>query len=262
LQEKGTLPPRIIKMRTVLAGMWFSACANGTLAVTEYFITIYFQGVKGYTATRSGVLLLPLLVGILVGTLCGGFGTSRFGYYNRKFSVILIMLMLIIVAFMIATTVLAPIASGLLTTINLDDAPTKALCLLGFLGVAVGLGIQSPIIALQAMMDISDLPIGIAVLGFGSTMGNAIWIVVSTALFQNRLIAEVSIHSPATNATSLMNVGLSEIREIVGDERLRDVLLGYDEAVTQTLYVPVALTVATLISSIFIEWHSVKKKRD
>jgi hypothetical protein len=242
--------------------MWFSACANGTLAVTEYFITIYFQGVEGYTATHSGILLLPLLIGILVGTLCGGFGTNYFGYYNRKLSLVHVMPILTIVAFMIATTVLAPIASGLLTTVRLDDAPTKALCLLGFLGVSVGLGIQSPIIALQAFLDISDLPIGIAVLGFGATMGSAIWIVVSTALFQNRLITEVSSHSPATNATSLIHIGFSEIREIVGNERLRDVLLGYDEAVTQTLYVPVALTVATILSSICIEWHSVKKKQD
>lgn len=43
---------------------------------------------------------------------------------------------------MIATSVLAPIASGLLTTISPDDRVTKVLSLLGFLGLATGVGIQ------------------------------------------------------------------------------------------------------------------------
>ena len=43
---------------------------------------------------------------------------------------------------MIATTVLAPVASGLLTTIKFDDSEVKVLCLLGFLGLAVGIGLQ------------------------------------------------------------------------------------------------------------------------
>jgi hypothetical protein len=71
-------------MRSVLAGAWFSSCVDGTLAVTEYFISIYFQGVKGYTATRSGVLILPLLAGIIIGNVLGGLGTTWLGYYNRE----------------------------------------------------------------------------------------------------------------------------------------------------------------------------------
>lgn len=43
---------------------------------------------------------------------------------------------------MIVTTVLAPVASGLLTTTNLDDSVAKVMCLLGFLGLATGIGLQ------------------------------------------------------------------------------------------------------------------------
>ncbi|KAK9777072.1 putative Major facilitator superfamily domain-containing protein [Seiridium cardinale] len=246
LQDAGTLPPRIFKMRSVLTGTWYTSCVNSTLAVTEYYITIYFQGIKGFTATQSGVLMLPMLLGVAIGSVCGGIGIVRIGYYNP---------------FMIATSVLAPVASGLLTTVSLDDNLAKALCLLGFLGLAVGIGLQTPIISLQTVMRPADLSIGIASLYFGATMGNAVWIVVSAALFQNRLVAEVASHSPTTNATLLENAGLSQIRKAVGEERLRDVLLGYDTAVTQTLYLPVGLCVATVIGSALAEWQSVKKKK-
>lgn len=161
---------------------------------------------------------------------------------------------------MIATTILAPVASGLLTTVRLGETSVKILCLLGFLGLSVGIGIQTPTIALQTVMKAKDLPLGVAMLGFGATMGNAIWIVVSAALFQNRLLVEVSGRSPVTNATLFEHGGLSEIRDLVGDDRLKDVLLGYDAAVTQTLYLPVGLTVATIIGTVSTDWQPTKKK--
>lgn len=162
---------------------------------------------------------------------------------------------------MIATTLLAPIASGLLTTISLDEGVVKAASLLGFLGVATGIGIQTPILALQTIMKSQDLPTGIAAITFGASMGNAIWVVVSAAVFQGRLVSEVQTHSPSVNTTLLSHAGLSEIAEIVGQKRLHDVLVGYDEAVTQTLYLPVGLTIATLLGSALVEWHPMKKKQ-
>lgn len=114
--------------------------------------------------------------------------------------------------------------------------------------------------ALQTTMSQADLPIGMAISAFSSSLANAVWIVVSATLFTNRLKVELSIYSPSVNATRLENVGLSDIRGVVGSARLGDVLLGYDKAVTQTLYLPVGLAVATLLGSVFTEWRSVKKK--
>lgn len=84
LQDDATLPPRIFRMRSVLAAAWYSSCINATLSITEYYMSIYYQGVKGYSATRSGLLMVPMLVGIAVGNLFGGAGSAWTGYYNRK----------------------------------------------------------------------------------------------------------------------------------------------------------------------------------
>ncbi len=53
---------------------------------------------------------------------------------------------------------------------------------------------------------------------------------MSAALFQSRLVSEIAAHSPSVNITTLANAGLSDIAKLVGSDRLRDVLLGYDEA--------------------------------
>ena len=84
--DKATLPPRIAKQRSIIAGLWFTACCNGVLAVTEYYISIYFQGVRGYTATKSGLLGIPMLVGFSVSLLAAGMGVTWIGYYFRMLS--------------------------------------------------------------------------------------------------------------------------------------------------------------------------------
>jgi MFS family permease len=84
--DEATLPPKILKNRSLMAGAWFQACCDGTLAVTEYYIAIYFQGVRGFTATKSGALGLPMIIGLMISTISAGFGTTFFGYYTRTYT--------------------------------------------------------------------------------------------------------------------------------------------------------------------------------
>lgn len=84
LGEKATIPLHIVKRRSILAALWFSACCNGILATTEYYIAIYWQGVRNETATKSGLLGLSMIIGLCVGSILAGLGTSRIGYYTRK----------------------------------------------------------------------------------------------------------------------------------------------------------------------------------
>ena len=162
---------------------------------------------------------------------------------------------------MLATSILAPVASGLLTTIDFQGSVVKPVALLGFVGVAIGLGIQGPQLAVQTALDAKDVSIGGAMIVFGAGMGSALWVCASATLFHQRLIDEIKQSSPATNATALSHAGLSEIRSYIGSERLNAVLNGYNEAVVQTLYLPLALSILTIIGAIAIERRSIKKKQ-
>lgn len=85
--ENATIPIRILKQRSILSGMWYSACCNGILAMTEIYISIYYQGVKGLTATKSGLLGLPMIVGLSVASIAAAAGTTIVGYYFRKYPI-------------------------------------------------------------------------------------------------------------------------------------------------------------------------------
>lgn len=245
-QTNATLPIRILSNRSILAGAWFAACANATIALIEYYMSIYFQGVRGYTAIQSGLYVLPMIIGMCVAAISFGAATSWIGYY---------------VPFMYITTIFTPIAAGLLTTINLDTDLVKVLCLLGLLGFAAGGSLQMPQIAAQTVLSPQDVITGYAIVQFGSQMGPVVFLSASATLFANRLRSEVQEYSPTTNITNLENMGLSDIRKNLGGDRLGDVLLGYDAAVVQTLYLPLALSCLTLFGSLAMEWRSVKKKQ-
>ncbi|KAM0351163.1 hypothetical protein ACHAPU_002948 [Fusarium lateritium] len=244
--DDALLPPRILKQRSIIAGMWYGACCEGVLAVTEFYMSIYFQGVRGYSPTKAGLLALPMVGGLAIALIISGVGTTYIGYYYP---------------FMLATSVLTPVASGLLTTLDLEEQIAKAVALLTFLGLAVGLGLQGPQVALQAVLPIEDVSLGGAVLSFGSGMGSALWICASATLFQGRLASEIRAASPGTDVEELQEAGLSRLRESIGPDRLQSVLAGYENAVVQTLYIPLALALLTIIGSVAMERKSIKKKR-
>jgi len=246
LQDGAILPPRILKQRSILAGAWFAGLCNATLAVTDYYIVIYLQAVQGLSATRSGLLLLPLIIGLGIGCLAAGALTTALGYY---------------LPFMLLTSIVAPIASGLLTTITVDYKMLGLLWYLGLLGVGVGIGIQGPQVAAQTVLSPKDVSTSIALVCFGQGIGPTVFVAAANAIFTSRLQVELNDYAPGTNPTLIEDYGLAEIRNVIGAERLKGVLLGFDQAVVQTMYLPVALTCLTLLGSIAMERRSVKNKQ-
>lgn len=76
------------------------------------YIPIYIQGVLGGTATNSGLVLLPMMLGSVVSATGGGFLMSKWSY--RK---IMIIFTIILAAGMVSLTTLKPDSSRLLVTV-------------------------------------------------------------------------------------------------------------------------------------------------
>lgn len=155
-----------------------------------------------------------MIISLLVAGISSDFDTTVIGYYAP---------------FMLVTTIVAPIATGILTTLDIEENLVKVLLCLGTLGFAIGLSIQEPFIAVQTVLPVKDVSIGMAFLALGGEMGSSLCLSVSAALFQNRLAVEVHKYAPMANTTRIEDLGLSDIRKVIGGDRLSDVLLGYDK---------------------------------
>jgi hypothetical protein len=70
--EKGTLPFRIIKQRSVASGMWFTMGLASSLFIIIYYVPIWFQSVKDTTAEQSGINFVASTAGLAAAAIIGG----------------------------------------------------------------------------------------------------------------------------------------------------------------------------------------------
>lgn len=244
--EKATLPPRILGNRSVLAGCVFAACTNAAMNVFEYYLPTYFQSVRAYTATKSGYLMLPLMAGFLVAMLLHGAGVSALGYY---------------VPFMLFASVLMPIFAGLMTTFTTSTALERITGYSLAMGFAGGIGFNAPQSAVQTMLPVKDTSTGIAIIYFAQNFGPAVFLAIAQTIFLNRLSENLTVLVPGLSPNAVSNMGLTELRTLVGPDELGKALGILDESLMQTWYLAVGLTCVTMVGSIAMEWGSVKDKK-
>ncbi|WP_331770805.1 MFS transporter (plasmid) [Embleya sp. NBC_00888] len=73
------MPLRLLRDRSLGTGMAVTFLFMATLGTLPYFLTVYFQGVHGYSALRTGFAYLVPMGGGLIGSLLGGRLATRFG---------------------------------------------------------------------------------------------------------------------------------------------------------------------------------------
>ncbi|CAG8918355.1 unnamed protein product [Penicillium salamii] len=245
-QDRATIPPRLIKNRSVWGSVWFSLALGSAFFIFTYYLPLWFQSIKGATATKSGIMNLPTIIAVVVvSILCGGLVTAC-GYYTP---------------FMIGASIIMTIGAGLLTTLEVDSNHAKWIGYQALFGIGIGMGMQQPMIVTQTALKPADVPVGTAMVIFAQTLGGAIFISVAQNVFQNQLITNFAKYAPEQNAPKLISAGATMIRSLVQGDQLHSVLLAYNAAITQTFYVAVAMGALSLVGPIFVEWISVKGKK-
>jgi hypothetical protein len=67
---------------------------------------------------------------------------------------------------MIASSILAAVGAGLLYTLTPESDHNYWIGYQAIIGIGIGLGMQQPLIAVQTILDISEIPIGTSVVCF------------------------------------------------------------------------------------------------
>ncbi|KAH7014146.1 permease of the major facilitator superfamily [Microdochium trichocladiopsis] len=249
--DRALLPSRVVCRRGVLAGMWFAFANNSAFAVVEYYMPTYYQAVRGLSATQSGLLCLPLVIGLTTSTVIGTSLTSALGY---------------VTPFMVLTAILSPVGAGLMTSVSLDMSLPQILAYLALFAAGVGVGLQGPQVAAITTLPPRDAPIGVAVVLFAQSLGPAIFVAAAQALFTSALhdrLSRVVLSGGSSSMTGedLMAMGLLDIRNRVAAEDLPRVLEAFSSVLTTVFFLAVGLSCSTLLGAVAMDWVSVKKKR-
>ncbi|KAJ5117029.1 hypothetical protein N7456_001377 [Penicillium angulare] len=244
--DRATVPPRLIKNRNVWGAAWYSMAIGACYFVLVYYLPIWFQAIKGASAMKSGIMNLPMIIAVVVVSILAGGLVTACGYYTP---------------FMIFSSIIITIGAGLLSTLQVDSGHPKWIGYQALFGIGLGLGMQQPMIVAQTALKAEDVPSGTAMMIFTQTLGGSIFLSVAQNIFQNQLFRNLAVDAPDANAAKLVSAGATLLRSVVSGSELHRVLIAYNDAITQTFYVSVAIGALSLVGPIFIEWLSVKGKK-
>jgi hypothetical protein len=195
---------------------------------------------------KSGIMNLPMILSQVILSIVSGAIVSTLGYYTP---------------FMLASSVIMAIGAGMISTFQVDTGSPKWIGYQILFGTGVGVGMQQPLISVQASLKDSDVPIGTAIMMFAQLLGGALFISVAQNVFQNELIENVAAAVPGLDTMMVVNVGATQLQTQIPSQYLPAVLVAYNRALVITFYVSVALGALSLLGSIFVPWNSVRGKK-
>lgn len=178
------LPLRLFRQRTFVLVSLIAICVGFALFGSVTYMPAFLQVVKGATPTASGLLMVPMMGGMLCSSITAGQLISRYGRYRH---------------FPIAGTALATVALFLLSNIQSDSSHAIMTAYLLLLGLGLGLINQVLIVAVQNTSAFRDLGVATS----GATMFRLIGGSFGTAVLGTIFAAHVASVAGATPGTPI-----------------------------------------------------------
>ena len=154
------------------------------------YVPLFMQGVLGVSAKNSGVLLTPLLLGAVVGSIAAGQLVSRFGKYK----------MLVIIGSVLSTV-------GMFLMATMDKATTHGEVVRNMVIAGIGMGLMQPIYTLIVQNVSPPAHIGAATAStqFFRSIGSTVGVAVFGSILLTRYHSEFDrLIPPGTPAAALV----------------------------------------------------------
>lgn len=242
-QELATVPPRIMKVRAVAAGMIYSFFSGAGMITVVFLLPIWFQAIKGATAVHSGIMNLPSVLGMTLSAIVAGIGTRKLGFFTH---------------WMLISSIMTSIGTGLMCTFTTSTNHSKWIGYQVIWGIGLGLGMQQPSVGAQTVLSRKDVPTGATVMFFAQGLGGAVCFSIANNIFLNKLSTGLEA-IPGINHDLVTHVGATELRKIVPAGSLDAVLTVYNMALRNAFYVGVAVSALTIVGTLLMPWINIKK---
>lgn len=162
---------------------------------------------------------------------------------------------------MIASTISMSGGLWLISTFKVDTLTYKWICYQAIAGMGVGVGVQQPLMAVQTVLSISDVPVGITVIIFFQNLSCALFVSVGQTVFTNKLVQGLAKYVPNLDSSIVLSAGATSLESKIPQRYLLGVTLAYNDALASTFVVAACMGALSVIGSLSVEWKSVKGKK-
>lgn len=167
---------QMFRKRLFAASNMVGLLTGGAFIVAAIYIPIYIQGVMGGSATKSGLLLLPMMLGTTVAAQMGGFLSSKMSYRN---------IMLIFGVIFIG---------GIFLLTTLTPESTRTTVTLYMIVIGLGIGASFSVLGMSAIHNFDATQRGSAssTLAFLRSLGMTIGITVYGIIQRNSMTSKIN----------------------------------------------------------------------
>src|SRR5262245_45000932 len=171
--EEPIIPLRLWKDRVFSVATGLEFLVGFAMFGAIIFLPLWLQTVGGASAQNSGLLILPLMAGLMTTSIVSGRLITRTGRYKR---------------FPLTGTALIAIGLYLLSTMGVGTSYAQSSAYMIILGLGIGMIIQVMVLAVQNSVEQRDLGTATATESFIRSMGGAFGVALFGAILTNRLM--------------------------------------------------------------------------
>ena len=182
------IPLRLFRDRTFSIACAISLILGISMFGAISYLPTYLQIVTGVSAITSGLLLMPLIAGLLVTSISSGRLIARTGRYK---------------VYPIAGTAIAAVGLYLLSTMRVGTTHFASSLYMLVLGLGIGLFMQVMVLIVQNSAARRDLGTATSSVNFARQIGSSVGVALIGALFIHRLHGQLAAHLPAATAGRL-----------------------------------------------------------
>jgi EmrB/QacA subfamily drug resistance transporter len=171
------IPLHLFRGRTYSASIAATFLSSLGFFAAIVFLPLYFQVVQGASATESGYLSFPLLIGVMAGSIGSGQIIARTGKYKTL---------------ILGSLFLVGVGSFLMTNLRADTDYLVLSAWMLILGLGVGPTLAAFTIVIQNAVPIHELGAATSSLTFFRQIGGSIGLAVAGSFFGSRIVTNLT----------------------------------------------------------------------
>jgi EmrB/QacA subfamily drug resistance transporter len=215
----------------------------GMFGVISY-LPLFLQVVIGMSATYSGEVLIPFMIGAMMGSITSGFLLKRTGYK----------------VWLVSGPLIAAGGLFLMSTMHVGTSMWDAMVFLFITGLGLGFVMSNYIVAAQNVVSKAEIGVVTSAMSLFRGVGGTIGVCVLGAFMNREFSKQLAVNLPAgaasilptTNASSLGNMLMTSQASLLPADIVEAIKVSLSNSITYMFLIATIFVIGAWIASLFI----------
>ncbi|GGN73809.1 EmrB/QacA family drug resistance transporter [Actinoplanes lobatus] len=199
------VPLSIVRQRTTALAILGSLAVGMAMFGGSVFLGQYFQIGRGYSPTEAGLLMIPMMFGIMLSSTIAGKAMTKSGKIKP---------------YVVAGTIILVIGFAGLSVLDHETPLWYIGSAMALVGIGVGMSMQNLVLAVQNTVSLKDIGAASSTVAFFRSLGGTIGVSVLGAVLARRVTDSITeqltaMGVPAGGSSGTSSLNLSSLPESI-----------------------------------------------